>query len=343
VKRLVVAIVVVVSACAGVLGLTRSGPQAFPHRKHTIAGIPCTQCHPDIAQNDGKLHIPTDTTCVSCHAKPHDTRSCLGCHAAAGALETLAESRDHILFQHDKHLGEVHGNCVHCHVGIADGDDHLRPPMATCFKCHDHDAARDARNCNACHRGLDDTTTLPQSHLVHEGDWMREHGTRAASSADLCQTCHREKFCADCHGKTVPILPATAHFANPFASSVHRAGFGARHALEARAEPGACSTCHTPDRCATCHLARGVSGDNRRNPHPAGWVGLTAADNLHGREARRDPSACASCHDGAGQQLCISCHKVGGVGGNPHPAGWSSKVPLGALPCRLCHPLGSRP
>ena len=72
-------------------------------------------------------------------------------------------------------------------------------------------------------------------------------------------------------------------------------------------------------------------------------VGPTPADNAHVREARRDPTACASCHDGAGQSLCVGCHQVGGVGGSPHPPGWSSRVPLSAMPCRLCHPIGSRP
>jgi hypothetical protein len=232
---------------------------------------------------------------------------------------------------------------MRCHVGIAEGDQHLRPPMATCFSCHDHEAARDARTCDACHRGLEDTKLLPQSHLAHDADWLREHGTRAASSGELCQSCHREKFCAECHGVTVAVLPATAHFSNPFAPSVHRAGFAARHALEARAEPGACSTCHSPDRCASCHLARGIAGNGRRSPHPPGWVGPAAADNEHGREARRDPSACASCHDGAGQALCVGCHKVGGIGGSPHPVAWKSRVSLTAMPCRLCHPIGSRP
>ena len=235
------------------------------------------------------------------------------------------------------------GDCVRCHVGISEGDTHLLPPMATCFRCHDHDAARDARTCDACHRGLDNTTMLPQSHLAHDGDWMREHGTKAASSGDSCQSCHRESFCAECHAKTAVVIPATAHFENPFTPSVHRAGFEARHALEARSDPGACTTCHQPERCIACHTANGVAGTNQRSPHPSGWVGLSVNDNAHGRAARRDPASCASCHDGAGQALCVSCHKVGGVGGSPHPAGWSSRVPLASLPCRLCHTIGSRP
>jgi hypothetical protein len=36
----------------------------------------------------------------------------------------------------------------------------------------------------------------------------------------------------------------------------------------------------------------------------------------------------------------VKCHAVGGVGGNPHPPGWSSRVPMSAMPCRMCHTLG---
>jgi len=34
--------------------------------------------------------------------------------------------------------------------------------------------------------------------------------------------------------------------------------------------------------------------------------------------------SCAGCHGGAGEQLCVGCHKVGGPGGNPHGAGFAS-------------------
>jgi hypothetical protein len=330
-----------VAACAGVLGLKKDGAQPFPHRRHVVAGVSCVTCHDKLEADDGvALHIPDDTSCKSCHAKPHDDHPCLDCHAAPNALAELAQARDHLKFDHRRHAPRTSGNCVRCHTGVAEGDQHLRPPMASCFKCHDHDAARDARTCEACHKNLEDSRTLPETHLAHDGDWLREHGTRGASSGDLCQSCHREQFCADCHGKTVAALPATRHFADPFAASVHRAGFASRHSLEAKSDPGACTTCHQPNRCLGCHAQNGVAGDARRSPHPAGWVGL---DNAHGREARRDPVACAGCHDGAGQALCVGCHQVGGIGGNPHPAGWTSRQPVSALPCRLCHPIGSRP
>ena len=336
---------VAIAACASVLGLRKGGPTAFPHRKHVLAGVACTNCHRGMDKDDGTaLHVPDDATCTKagCHVKPHDTNPCLGCHAAEGALGELAEARDHLKFDHQRHVPRVNGNCVRCHQGVAEGDDHLRPAMATCFKCHDHEANEDARQCDACHKDLESSGEMPATHLAHDGDWMREHGTRAASSADLCETCHTQRFCASCHGKTVAALPAQLHFDDPFTPSVHRAGFQSRHSLEAKADPGACQTCHQPDRCITCHTARGVAGSDRLSPHPPGWVGLTASENLHGREARRDPTACAACHGGAGETLCVQCHKVGGVGGNPHPPGWSSRIGLGEMPCRMCHTLGAR-
>jgi Cytochrome c7 and related cytochrome c len=339
---------VLLAACAGVLGLRGDAPTPFPHRAHVLHGIACTTCHAGIAQggDDGALHLPGDATCTAagCHATPHDARPCLGCHADAIAIAAAGEARDHLRFAHDRHLPRVNGNCMRCHVGVAGGDARLRPEMQTCFGCHAHEAARDARTCDACHRNLDGDGTLPASHLSHDGDWLHEHGVRAASSADVCASCHQTSFCAECHGVNVAALPARLHFDDPFRASVHRAGFASRHAIEARAEPGACSTCHTPTACQACHErqhvapAKGVLG-----PHPPGWIGLTRASDLHGRAARADPASCAGCHGGGGERLCVKCHQVGGVGGNPHPAGWQSRQPLGALPCRLCHTNGRAP
>ena len=155
--------------------------------------------------------------------------------------------------------------------------------------------------------------------------------------------CHDERACAGCHGASVPALPSRLAFDDPLRAAVHRAGFRSRHADEARGQPGLCTTCHRVESCTDCHAAEGVAaraagGAPTGSPHPAGWVGLGPAGNEHGRAARRDPLACASCHGGAGEMLCVGCHRVGGIGGNPHPPGWSSRLDERAdLPCRLCH------
>lgn len=342
-KRIVLVLLVigVAAACARVLGFQKAGSWAFPHRKHVVAGISCLRCHDGIEAGSPGAHIPGDASCLSCHDKPHNPASCVTCHLTPGKVEAVLEAKDHLKFDHVRHLrGEAQGNCMRCHSGVAEGDTHMRPPMATCFKCHGE--AQTARTCSTCHKNLETEGTLPQSHLAHDGDWIREHGAKASASGDLCETCHTQSYCASCHGATVPALTANRRFTDPFQASAHRAGFAARHSLEAAADPGACTTCHQPDRCIACHTSRELAGQGRKSPHPAGWVGLSSAENLHGREARRDPTACAGCHGGAGEQLCVTCHSVGGPGGNPHPPGWTSDRTLSEMPCRMCHPIGAR-
>ena len=331
-------------ACAGVLGLRDPQPMSFPHRAHVTRGIACTTCHRGLerAGDDAALHLPDDASCTTagCHATPHDRGACLGCHSDPVAVGAAGEARAHLRFAHDRHLERTRGNCMRCHSGVADGDQRLRPEMQTCYRCHDEH--RDARACGACHRDLADTETAPASHLTHDGDWLHEHGARASSSAELCATCHQQSFCADCHGTNVAALPSRLAFDDPFRASVHRAGFRSRHAIEARTDPGVCSTCHTPSACATCHQREGVAPASGGpggglNPHPVGWIGLTRASDQHGRAARADPASCAGCHGGAGESLCVRCHQVGGVGGNPHPPGFSSQLRMADMPCRMCH------
>ncbi len=340
------AVAVALVACAGVLGLRRDPPRRFAHRAHVVAGVSCVTCHPGVSEAGDRspLHLPADSSCTTeCHQQPHDPRPCLGCHADPMAAAATAGARDHLTFSHARHQAASSGNCMRCHQGVAEGDARLRPAMATCWGCHEHDRARDVRDCQQCHVDLAEEGTPPASHLVHEGDFARTHGTQAAAAADLCSSCHQERFCASCHGVTVPQLPARGAMADPFAPSVHRAGFRSRHAEEARAAPGTCSSCHQPERCATCHLAEGVAGPGSRNPHPPGWVGIGPGGNQHGRAARRDPAACASCHGGAGEALCVGCHVVGGVGGNPHPVGFDPPQALNDQPCRMCHIAGAAP
>jgi hypothetical protein len=214
--------------------------------------------------------------------------------------------------------------------------------MATCFSCHKHKDQWNARDCDGCHVDLRAEGTLPASHLVHDGDWVREHGVRAASSRDLCATCHTERQCASCHGVTVPGLPQKLAFDDVRLSGLHRAGFRARHADEARAQPGLCSSCHSEGFCIACHESERVApGNAARSPHPLGWLSTSRGGGEHGVQARIDPMSCASCHGGAGEQLCVGCHRVGGPGGNPHGSGFSStKDKTRDVPCRLCHGVG---
>jgi hypothetical protein len=339
---LIMLLAVSLAACAGILGIRReSTSRPFEHRAHILKGINCVECHAgvDTAGEGGSLHFPTDATCRGCHQKPHDERSCQGCHGEPYVRQAVELARSQLRFTHSRHMLAAKGDCVHCHVEVTETrPDAVLPKMATCFGCHEHRDEWALRNCDGCHVDLTAETTLPDDHMVHEGDWIREHGTRAASARDLCATCHSERQCASCHGVgTVPGLPARLAFDDVRLPGLHRAGFAARHAEEARADPGLCTTCHTESSCIDCHTRENVApGTTTRSPHPPGWLTTTGGD--HGSQARMDPASCAGCHGGAGEQLCIGCHHVGGPGGNPHGPGFaSSRDEHRDLPCRLCH------
>lgn len=327
--------------CAKVLGIRPQRMMSFPHRQHNDKGVNCRECHVGMstAMDSSVTHIPTTATCVKCHTKPHDPNECSNCHGSGLVRESLALTASNLTFEHKTHVDRLRGQCVRCHSGVTENSDHVRPPMASCLSCHEHQDELAQRACDRCHKDLHAGDTAPSTHLVHEGDWLREHGVRAAAARDLCNTCHAERQCAGCHGKTTPALPERMAFDEPLRAGVHRAGFKSRHSLEAKAQPALCTTCHTTDSCESCHSKNNLgAASGGRSPHPPGWLGLRGEQNEHGRAAWRDPTQCASCHGGAGEQLCVGCHKVGGVGGTIHRPGFRSTLRKTVdSPCRLCH------
>lgn len=335
----------VLGACAGILGIRpkHGVGEPFEHRAHLLKGIACTNCHKGVmtSVDDGTSHLPSSDTCKSCHTKPHDTRECSTCHGSPRLRAELALAKEHLRFDHKKHVAASNGACIRCHARAGDSPSQaLLPPMAACFGCHHHENQFELRTCDGCHIDLPKESIRPESHVVHDGDFLREHGVRAASSRDLCTTCHTERSCAACHGVTAPGLPARLAFDRTDGPGLHRAGFMSRHALEAKSQPGLCTSCHTENSCQECHTRQRTSSGSGRNPHPPGWILAGKGGGDHGLAARMDPVSCASCHGGAGEQLCIGCHRVGGPGGNPHGPGFSStKDKRTDVPCRSCHSL----
>lgn len=332
-------------ACAGVLGLRPAERRSFEHRAHVLKGIQCVRCHDTVerAGDTDPIAIPTSAGCRSCHDKPHNEGECGTCHGQSSAREAAALARKHLRFEHKTHLARTHGDCVRCHLDVQQEAHTLRPAMANCMSCHAHRDQWIAQRCDPCHVDLTDEGTKPEDHLVHDPDFARSHGMHAAAQSELCTTCHTQRFCAGCHGGgAAPAIPERLAFDRPTGPGVHRAGFMARHAEEARGDPGLCIGCHSPQACSQCHERRqvgaAVPSSDRSSPHPPGWLGLPGQSNEHGRAAWRDPALCASCHGGAGEALCVGCHRVGAPGGNPHAPGWSSRLrPRLDRPCVLCH------
>lgn len=345
---LLLCLLLFVSACAGILGIRPAGRQPFEHRAHVTRGIQCLKCHTGIASagDTGPLHLPDSKSCSNsgCHEKPHNDGDCAQCHGLSQTRAAAAEARENLHFDHGAHLPRTKGDCVRCHVDVAQGAEHLRPSMGTCLGCHNHADEMVARKCDGCHVDLEKEGIKPSEQWVHGPDFVKEHGVRAATSGEVCSSCHAEKFCTGCHAAGIaPATPAKLAFDDPFSASVHRAGFLARHPDEARGQPGLCTSCHEPSTCANCHSRNSISAGSQgvKSPHPRTWLGLPGTPNDHGREAWRDPALCASCHSGAGEKLCVGCHKVGGLGGNPHPPGYVAHGDrLTDVACRSCHGVG---
>lgn len=339
---LLVVAVLSTGACASLLGIKEQGggPRPFAHREHALAGVHCLSCHQGIegAGETGALHIPDEATCRSCHEQPHDERPCGTCHGLPFARGGAERAREVLRFEHRDH--HATRDCVRCHADAGAGTAILRPRMAHCLSCHGHDDQYATRECDACHVDLLTEGTMPEDHLIHGEDFVRDHAAAAQRDDALCSTCHAERTCAGCHtGSMMPVQPDRLAFDVARGPGLHRAGFLARHAEESRNAPGLCTTCHAPESCSDCHTRSRVDGSSARarSPHPPGWLGLPGSRNDHGPATWRDPASCEACHGGAGEALCVQCHAVGAAGGSPHPPGFDPPGRKTSVPCVRCH------
>lgn len=339
-------------ALAGGVACFERPQTRFPHALHLVK----LRC--------GEPGAPECLSCASCHAPapgaPAAGREpiaepplerCASCHAddAGRALEAsrrpvlaAAPAAHAIRFDHEHHLAlpGIRGQCVPCHSGAVSSSSELFPPMAQCLSCHEHERQFADNECAPCHDAGDLSRLRPRTFMNHDGQWLLRHGSEARQNEALCGTCHSQKECTDCHDVTQSLTPEQRTPEAIERERVHPADFLTRHALEAASQPTRCLTCHTVATCDGCHVERGVSAQARDpfNPHPPGWVGGNPASrDFHGRAARRDIVACASCHDQGPATNCIRCHSVGGPGGNPHPRGWQSARSPGDSMCRYCH------
>ncbi len=313
-----------------------------PHAIHTAGEVDCLACHETVFDSASlaEQNLPKEDTCLQCHKKEHESNNCQFCHVGEPAT-FAARNATKLVMSHADHL-ERNEDCTVCHKSLPEPGKHVTAPtMDTCTGCHEHKAHFDNGQCDVCHTDLNHYPIKPVSSFSHRADFLRSHG-REARSTSSCSTCHDQSFCSDCHTQTVAerveLLQADRLVDRNF---IHPNDFLGRHSVEARADSATCQRCHGTSTCQSCHLERGLSpagtAQPGRNPHPDGY----GAGGLHGPAARRDILSCASCHDQGAASICVDCHKVGGVGGNPHPQSWSlrhGREEIGRnATCLVCH------
>ena len=355
----VVAVVLALSACAALQHRSTRLAAAlkFSHRRHATEGLQCDACHQGVERSAGlatKRHIPTKQTCKECH-EDQLASECVYCHLGGSQQRAVKLGRPgrRLRFSHLSHQARDKAGCKGCHPRAAAAQApgaRLVPDHRGCARrCHQR-ALQDQR-CGKCHQDLLRYPLRPVTRVGHRGNFIKRHGALARSPG-RCLACHDQTHCGGCHGRTAA-MPLSVRFSERVtARFVHRGDFLGRHARQAKAEPATCLKCHGARHCSSCHelqgLARPAAGATERvssrSPHGPQWMTPGTAD-FHGRKARRQIASCAACHDRGAGSNCVTCHKVGALGGNPHPRGfvWSDKARAcrGDAMCLNCHTGGA--
>jgi hypothetical protein len=315
--------------------------------------------------------LPSPRVCDRCHETDHSndlgvTQSssrggCALCHVGyvTGNGNNVARTvipSPSMKFSHQAHVRRQIG-CGQCHgsvqrLGLATREQ--MPRMRGCLVCHSGDAESrgDAgAACSTCH--LSDPNGTIRTHLQsgvllpprwmkdaeHAAGFVERHATIAANDSRFCASCHTEDDCVRCHdGRIRP----REHHPNDFLSM---------HAILAQQDSNKCMSCHRAQSfCQTCHQRAGVTmsgpssaraGQGRFHPSSEVFTSGARGPQHHGWEARRNLVACVSCHT---ERDCVVCHaskRGGGMGVDPHPAGFSARCQSAfsrnPRPCLVCH------
>ncbi|HQB44863.1 MAG TPA: cytochrome c3 family protein [Polyangiaceae bacterium] len=347
----------------------RTIPIRFDHAAHHQRGATCLHCHPSAKTSDSTAKRVgwSVAACDRCHGTNHrdltaeQPTECAFCHEGYEANEANRVRRSvvpsaRLHFNHRVHAARNIG-CAQCHGAVQTvgktSRDHL-PRMQKCLTCHGlPDGSRgDAKaGCPTCHLTTASgrlQTSFPSGKLLpprwmgaveHGPDFVHTHAVVAANDSRFCARCHSEADCLRCHdGRERP-------------RQVHPNDYLSMHAVAAKQSAQRCNSCHHHESfCKNCHLRAGVTltgpGWNRAHrgrvhPPAAIFVSTPITGRHHSVEARRNLPACVGCH---GERDCVGCHATrggGGIGVNPHPAGFSSRcasaLARNPRPCFVCH------
>lgn len=327
---------------AGRPGIKQLDRIIFNHTKHQDEGVECGTCHQGVAvaTDTGATHRPAETACLECHDRDGN---CHMCHTDPERAAPQPSRVSDLGFSHSAHMERVGDDgCIKCHPAANWNETPVPlPGMDSCLECHNHQQDYAQAKCLHCHPTLRRKPLEAVAEFDHAGDWMARHGLQASAQGASCQQCHTESGCSECHSRVAPMVNARLFPEAVERSLLHRGDWRSTHAMEARADGDTCARCHQTNYCVKCHqqngLTAGVAGG--RVPHPPGWT--TPGGAFHGDEARLRIETCAACHDQGAASSCVQCHKVGGIGGNPHPAGWSKQHPNRSIAsqsmCQVCH------
>ncbi len=284
----------------------------FSHKAHTATGIDCQTCHGDFSTVGfaSRKQLPLMKTCLSCHKDSTGT--------SRKQPRLLRKSKGTKDAPHAKKAAP--GGCVVCHIQQTSGR------LQTEFTSGSLTPSGSLRGA------------------AHTPSFALDHSVVAEADPTFCDTCHKKKFCLDCHNSR----------SRPM--KIHPGDYVAMHSVDAIRNTPRCDSCHRRQTfCTGCHSRSGVGSDGKgsefdslnvqRRFHPIGWAsfGGRGVDH-HSWAAQRNIAQCASCHR---EETCLRCHSGQTLSVNPHPPGWQTSKKCKAMKrragrmCSRCHTTGT--
>jgi hypothetical protein len=236
---------ILLTALLGIFAVLQAEERVkFSHKKHVKdAGLECLNCHAAATENNGggKINHPKMEACKQCHEDAMTGNNCGMCHVSGQSKKPFAVELHHKNFSHQAHL-KRNVQCAFCHKDVDKTDyatEKNLPSMGVCFSCHNDKTA--PRHCRICHE--DPSLKRTPSHDV-AGFEGRRHGLDARFEKLLCEKCHEESSCDQCH---------RGHDRR----KVHPPDIQWTHGFEAKKGDKNCTYCHESERfCARCHEGR---------------------------------------------------------------------------------------
>jgi hypothetical protein len=272
--------------------------ERFDHRRtgYVLTGrhatLECRACHqpklqrtvataPGARREPAHRWLGLGTSCTSCHADPHAGRfgnDCVKCHGTQDWKRIDARRFDHDRTRYPLRGRHAAVRCESCHDPASPAGK--KPPFESCGSCH-QDAhagqatiAGRAADCAACHTVAGFKPSVFTVAMHQRTDYPLE-GRHAAVA---CASCHPKRPPAAAKGLgTAGTLMRPPHAR---CTSCHADAHGGQ--LAARADRGACESCH----------------------RVSGWKPSTFAVADHGALALKLDGAHA-------RTACADCHAVG--------------------------------
>lgn len=105
--------------------------------------------------------------------------------------------------------------------------------------------------CSDCHG--DERDPIVFRRYDHTATFLDDHKILARMRPGVCELCHRQESCQDCHATRSELKPSILNQVETYKASPHRGDYITRHRFEARIDPTSCYRCHgNPRRSLTC-------------------------------------------------------------------------------------------